>query len=392
MSIQNHIKDILSISQRECGFLLHNRAYRLSMIGFPLLVIVFFLTLMNEGVPTKLPAGIVDLDNTTTSRAMIRQLNAFQTTNIVNYYNNVDEARNAIQKNEIYAFLYIPKGFSKDLIASRQPTISYYYSNISLAAGSLLMRDMTVVTTLGKAKVGITKLAALGNSNNQIATFLQPIVVDSHQLQNPWTNYDVYLSHLVIPGEIMLFVMLVSTYSLGCELKFKRSRELMAKAHGSILKAVLGKLLPQFISFLSIFYIFFFIIYGVCDYPHENGVFPLLLLGFLAVLSAQGFGVMMFSIAPSMRMSMSMCCLWGILSFSLIGTAYPVPSMSPIIKSLSVLFPLRHYYLIFDIGIFNGFPLHYCWKHILALVIFALAPMAFLWNMKRSYYHDVYLE
>ena len=124
------------------------------MVVFPIAVIVFFTTVLGEGQPTNMPVGIVDLDNTTTTRALIRQLDGFQTSKVVGYYNSMQEARQAIQRNKIYAYLYIPEGTTRELLASRRPKISFYYSYTSLTSGSLLYRDLKTISTLGSAAVG----------------------------------------------------------------------------------------------------------------------------------------------------------------------------------------------------------------------------------------------
>ena len=103
------IKQVLDVARRECGLLVHNPMYLFCMVVFPVIVTLFFTSLMSQGQPTDMPVGIVDLDNTSATRAMIRKLDAFQTTKVVAYYDNVAEARNAVQQNKIYAFLYIPK-------------------------------------------------------------------------------------------------------------------------------------------------------------------------------------------------------------------------------------------------------------------------------------------
>ena len=112
------------------------------MVLFPILVIFFFTSMLDDGLPTRLPVGIVDLDNTSTTRALSRKLEGFQMSQVVARYPSYSEARHAIQRNEIYGFLYIPKGTTEKLLASRQPKISYYYTYTTLAAGSMLMKDL----------------------------------------------------------------------------------------------------------------------------------------------------------------------------------------------------------------------------------------------------------
>ena len=69
---------IWTIARRECKILYVNRIYFFSMVVFPVLALVFFTSLMDEGLPEDMPVGVVDLDNTSTSRGLIRRLDAFQ--------------------------------------------------------------------------------------------------------------------------------------------------------------------------------------------------------------------------------------------------------------------------------------------------------------------------
>ena len=208
------------------------------MVVFPLLAMVFFTSLMDEGLPQDMPVGVVDLDNTTTSRSLIRRLDGFQSTKVIAHYPSVNEARRAIQENEIYAFLYIPKGTTDALLSSRQPKISYYYNMGSVMSGSLLMRDLKTISNLGSAAVGQATMRAKGYTPEQIQAFLQPIRIDLHQVGNPWTNYNAYLSTVLVPGVMMLFIFLITAYSLGMELKFGRGKEWLRLADNRIVVQV----------------------------------------------------------------------------------------------------------------------------------------------------------
>lgn len=385
------LKAIYKIALRECGIMWKNPIYGFCMVVFPLFVILFFTTLMSDGVPTDMPVGVVDADHTTTSRQLIRQLDAFQTSHVVGHYATVDEARQAIQTNNIYAFLYIPKGTEAGLMNGTRPRISFYYSNVTLVAGSMTFRDLKTISTLGSAHIGIQKLSNVGKTNNEIRTFLQPIVIDLHMIGNPWSNYNVYLTSFIVPGLLMLFVFLITPYSIGTELKFKRSKDWMRLANNRVWVAITGKMLPQTMLFLSIFYVFEFYIYHVLGFPHPGGIVPILLSGLLAVLSSQGFGIFAFGLIPSLRMSMSVCSLWAVLSFSTGGATYPIFAMDNFIGGVAQLFPLRHYYMLYQICIFNPFPLTNAWFHLMAMAIFALLPLFVLWNIKRSMLIYVYI-
>lgn len=384
MKFGKTIGQVYNIALRECGILRKNPIYGFCMVFFPLIIIVFFTSLMRSGQPVNIPVGVVNQDNTAMSRKLIRNLDAFQTTNVVAHYPDMNDARRAIQRNEIYAFLFIPKGTADGLTSARQPKISFYYSSVSLVAGSLVFRDLKTISMLGSASAGSALMTAKGYTDKQIKAFLQPIVLDTHLINNPTADYNVYLSTVMVPGVLMLFIFLITAYSIGTELKFKRSKEWLAMANNKIGIALIGKLLPQFLVFLSIMYGFEFYIFYVLEFPHPGGIGMILLLGLLSVLACEGFGIFAFGLMPSLRMSMSICSLWAMVSFSVSGATYPVFAMDTMIGAIAQLFPLRHYYMIYQINVFNGYPLTDSWFNILALFMFALLPLFTIKNIKRA--------
>ena len=376
---------------RELLILRQNHIYRFCMVLFPILVIFFFTSMLDEGLPTSLPVGVVDLDNTSMSRSLTRKLDGFQMSKVVAHYPSMAEARRAIQRNEIYGFLYIPKGTADKLVASRQPKISYYYSYTTLTAGSMLMKDLKTISTLGSAALGQATMRAKGLTDKQIQTLLQPITVDLHMIANPWSNYNAYLSTMMVPGLIMLFIFLISAYSIGTELKFATSKKWLEMADNNITVALLGKFLPQTIIWLAIVFGYEWYVFYHLGFPHLGSPWMLILLGLMQVLSAQGFGIFAFGLMPSLRMSMSICSLWAVLSISMAGSAFPVMGMDSALQSLSWLFPLRHYWMMYQTCVLNGFPLVESWFHFAALAAFMLLPWLVVKKIKNAMLTYVYI-
>lgn len=389
--MKSNLPTVLSVAWRECHRLKGNRIYLFCMVVFPVFVTLYFTSMMGEGIPTEMPVGVVDQDNTSTTRKLVRTLDAFQTTHVVSRYPSVDAARQAMQHNEIYGFIYFPKGTTASLNASRQPKISFYYSYASITAGALVFRDLKTAATLGSAGVGQATMRAKGYTDQQIKTFLQPIVVDLHPVSNPWINYNFYLSTMLIPGCIMLFVFLITAYSLGTELKEGTAKQWVEAANGNMVAALVGKLLPQTVVFLAVFLGFMAYLFGVLGFPHPGGWSAILATGVLTVLAGEGFAVFIFGVYPSLRMAMSVCSLLGVLSFSMVGTAFPTLAMNPILQTLAAIFPLRHYFLLYEIGILNGQPLAEVWGSVAALLIFALLPLLVVRQLRRVMLNFVYI-
>ena len=92
---------IFRIARREVFRIATRPLYLFCMIIAPLFCYLFFTTLMWNGLPTDMPAGVVDLDNTATTRSIIRNLDAFQQTKIIAHYPSFADARKAMQQKEL---------------------------------------------------------------------------------------------------------------------------------------------------------------------------------------------------------------------------------------------------------------------------------------------------
>ena len=385
------LSKIARITLREFRIHGKNHIYIFCTVIFPLFLIFFFTNFLGQGLPTNMPAGIVDMDNTSTTRRLVRMLDSYQSSEVVAHYPTVNEARQAMQRGDIYAFFYFPKGTTEELLASRQPKISFYYNNSFLLAGSLMYKDMRVVATRAAAGVGLAKMQAQGYTEDQIMAFLQPIVVDTHPTINPYLNYNFYLSTTIIPGCLMLFIFLITAYSIGTELKFGKSKEWMAMADNNIHIAMLGKLLPQFVVHLIIVLIYLVYTFEILQFPHACSFWQLIPYGILLVAVSQAFGVFVFGLMPSLRMSMSICALWAMLSFTISGFAFPLDAMDPQIQALSWLFPLRSFFMIYQMTLFNGYPTSYAWIYYVVLMIFLVLPFFVLPNIKKAMLKFVYI-
>lgn len=374
---------ILKIARRELRRMASKPIYWFCMIAAPLFCFVFFTSLMAEGLPTDMPLGLVDNDNTTTSRSLTRNLDAFEMTSIKEQYANVTEAREAVQRGDIYGFYYIPKGTTRKAQRQELPVVSFYTNYSYLVAGSLLYRDMRTMSELASGAASRTVLYAKGATERQAMAFLQPIVIDSHAINNPWLNYNVYLSNVILPGLLMLFIFMVTVFSIGTEVKYNTMHDWLIMARGSMFHALAGKLLPQTLIFFLIGIAFAIGLYGVLHFPCHCGLPTMLLVMFLGIIGAQGLGVFMFAMLPTLRMSLSFASLWGVISFSICGMSYPVMAMHPTLQGLSLLFPLRHYFLLYVNCALDGYPLMNAAPYVVGLLLFASLPLLLLRRLKK---------
>lgn len=381
----------MNVAKRECKRLTSRPLYLFCMVFVPLFSYIFFTTLMYQGLPTDFPVGLVDQDMTSTSRQLGRTLNSFEQTEIVAHYPTINEAREAMQRGDIYGFYYIPKGTTVKATSFKQPTISFYTNNTVLVAGSLLYKDMRMMSEMAAGAVTKKVMIAKGKTEDQAMDYIRPIVIDTHPLNNPWLNYSVYLSNVFIPGMVMLMIFMITVYSIGVEIKDKTSHKWLEMGNGSIWISLGGKLLPHTIIFFIMGLIYNILLYGILKYPCNSGIFPMILATLCLVLGSQGLGVLMIGTLPTLRLGLSFASLWGVLSFSMCGLSFPAMAMHPVLQALNVLFPLRHYFLIYVDQALNGYPMCYSWMNYVALLLFMMLPFLVANRLKDALINYKYM-
>ncbi|MBR2638147.1 MAG: ABC transporter permease [Bacteroidaceae bacterium] len=389
MLIIHHIKRVVL---REIDTIATQPIYLFCMVVAPIACFILFSTLMYQGLPEKLPVAVVDADNTPTTREIIRNLDAMQQIGIVARYVTAEEAFEDMKRGNIYAIYYIPEGTTKSLIEELRPTISYYLNYSYLVAGSLTYRDMYIRTLLTNAAIGTSAIIAHGGTKHQAQVFVQPIVIETHAIGNPWLSYSIYLNNTIFPGVLSLFIFLLTAYSVTLEIKTGRAKELLHTSGNNIIVAVIGKLIPQsiFFSLTAIFYNLY--LYKYLHFPIHDGIGSMILVSILLVIASQSLGLFLAALLPSPRWAMSIASLWGVVSFSISGFSFPIEGMSGSIQAASNLFPLRHYFTIYCNQALLGEPIGYAATHYAALLLFCLLPLPLMGRLKKALENYPYIK
>lgn len=390
---------MLDVFLRELRRLATTPVYWLTLVVAPLFCALLFTSLMRSGLPADLPIGLVDMDGSATTRNLARNLDAFQNCHIAERYASPTEARAAMQRGDIYAFYYIPRGTTQKLMSQRSPIVSFYTNNQFLVAASLTYKDMRMMSELMGGAATRTVMRGKGVTDGQTMALLQPIVIDTHPIGNPSLNYSIYLSNILLPGVFSLFCLFMTVWGIGIEIKESTADELLATAarrgHPGVAtisaRALFGKLAAQGLLMQLVGWTLVLYLYGYLRYPCQCGIPTALGIMTLFVAACQGLGAFMICTLPNLRLGLSFASLWGVVSFSICGMSFPVMAMPSWVQGISHLFPLRHYYLLYVNSMLDGWPLAAAWPYVLALAAFALLPLLYCRSfsriMARTAYH-----
>ncbi len=367
------------------------RMYIIAMVLVPLLCTLFFVGLMHRGLPLRTPVGIVDLDLSPSSRKITRMLNSEEVLAIDYRYDSFEEAMASVRRGESFGFFLIPENFERDAVAGKEPSLSLFTNMSFFVPGTLSFKGFKTGAVLTTAGMAQTKLTSVGVTDDATMALLSPVSIDTNGIGNPWMNYNYYLTTSFMSALMQLMVMLVTIYSITQEIKWGTSPRWLATARGSILRALVGKLLPQTVIFFITGLAMQGMLYGFFHFPLNCSPWTIAAAMLLMIVASQALGVLFVSALPNGRLAMSVAALTGILAFSIAAFSFPVASMYGGVGIFSYILPVRYYFLIYCNQGLNGLALYYSRFYFAALLAFPLVCWVLLPRLKRACQHPVYV-
>ena len=390
--MNTHIKALIGVSGREINRMTSRPLYLLAVVLLPLLSLLFFVSLMKEGVPVKLPIAVVDYDHSALSAKFSRTIDATPGSSVVMTPATEHEALSELRKGNIYGYVVMPHNLQSDIMNGAQPTVRFYYQNGLLIAGGLIQNDLTVTLHTLSAGVNKQKREAMGQDEVSVLAAIQPIKPDVHLLFNPETSYQVYVTTIMLPIMLQIFILMITVYSIGIEIKERTSREWLRMADKSVLIAVSGKLLPYTVIFFILTLFSNFLLFSVLMIPVNTSAGYLVLLSLMFVLAYQAIGVFFVGLLPMMRHSLNLAAFYGILALTLCGFSFPIEHMPEVFRLWAEAFPVRHYMHIFQSQILAGFDFVYAAPSYLKFLLFLLLPFVIIFRLKSALIYQNFIE
>ena len=381
---------ICQIILRELRHWAKRPIYLLGSVGVMVASALFFLTFFGEGLPEKLPIGVVDLDVSSTSRNFTRQLDATQLGRTV-AFGSVAEARREMETGRICAYVVIPEYFDRDVQSFRCPRMGVYVNAMyPVIGGALAYKDILFMVNLTNGAVQREVLRAKGVSDREIMARIEPFVLDAHNIGNAPTSYAYYLNNMILMGILAMSILLVVSYALASELKYGTSKELLELADDSVDLAVFAKLIPYTLLFSALGVSVELLLFGPLHYPLAGSIWGMVLGVLLLVLACEAVSVFIVSMVPTLRLSVCISALYSVLGFSFAGFTLPLSALPAALRGFSCLYPLRFFYRIYVQVALLGTGFSLWWIPCVALLLFQLLPLAGRSRLYGAYKYQLY--
>src|ERR1700722_10059845 len=224
----------LLVVRREWRWLRHDRTALILILGVPLFAFAVLTAVFSHPVIRDLGVVVVDADRSETSRAFAEEVASSSSLSIVERSGDLASAARAIRAGDAIGAVYIPADFERDLKAGRRPQVVAFYNQQFLTAAGVASSGLSdsLASASKRAVEPTAPKASRGGS----------LVAETIALVNPQKNYAQFLLRTLLPMVLHVIVTIAAGYSVGSEFGRRSMRTWLARAGGSPIVALAGKL------------------------------------------------------------------------------------------------------------------------------------------------------
>lgn len=175
----------------------------------PLLYPLLYSWIYTNEVVREVPVAVVDMSHSEMSRDFIRRVDASPDTRIALYCNNLDEAKDAIGRQETFGVIYFPTDFQTNIMRMEQSRVSVFCDMSFMLYYKAIFQTATAVAGEVNANIQIKRAGNWTDREDDITT--KPLDFDEVQAFNSTGGY----GNFIIPGVLMLIVQQTLLLGIG---------------------------------------------------------------------------------------------------------------------------------------------------------------------------------
>lgn len=367
--MRRHFFMLWAVVIKELRQTVRDRRMMVLLIAAPLIQLVIFGNAVEFDVD-RVPTVVVDLDQSEESETDLRRILADGTLRLIGEPRDVSAALRMLETGAAAVALIVPPGFAHDAAHGRGATLQVVLdgsdpnrANVAAAAvTSFLARE---------SEARMRALAARARAVGVQVRTLPYVEVRTRVLFNPELRSAVYM----VPGVTAMLLLLITTIVSAMGLARERERGtleqiLVTPVPGLVL--VLGKIIP-FALFGLLDFLLAMVVGGyMFDMPLRGSMALVVFATGLYLAITLGAGLLISTFSESQQQAFMGGFLFMLPAALLSGIMTPVRSMPPLLASLTLLNPLRHYAEILRGVLLRGAGSAEMTRQLVALAVMAL--------------------
>lgn len=305
--------------------------------------VVYSVAYGNENI-FDLPVCVVDFDNTSTSRKLIKMVDVTSEVSIEKSAASLYEAKQMFNNGEVNAIVRIPKDFEKKILKSEPSPVSLYCDGAYFMYYKSAQKAILSSSATLAGGIEVKKLLAKGENLVQASTSMSPMDVDIFEEYNPGGGYGSF----VMPG--LIFLTLQQTLLLGIGLLGGTKREkntfrfysVFRDNRGGISSLILGKSLAYVILYLFNFLLSLVVINHTFAFPFRGEFLYEMMLYIPYIFAISFMGLALSTLFRSRAHSLMFLIFMSPILLFLSGLSWPKESIPEVLSLFSSLFPSEY--------------------------------------------------
>ena len=367
-----NLKIIWNLLKKETELVLKDHSILLVLFIAPLLYFVLMGTTYINKDEEKVSVGIVDLDQTKSSKTFLNKIAATQKVEITKSYTNLLEAKSGLYKFEIQGIINIPHDFEKKLKKNESSPIGLILNNTKFLSSN----DINKAVNLVAMDYALESRQKFFESKGFNSTFAQqkatPIITQMHAVYNPTNNYGDFL----LPALLFLILHQTMLIGMGESIASDRKNGLMEvgfkESQNNFLNYFFGKTGFFLLLYFSYTIITYLVVYPYFDLPIKGDLLSLIAISLLFLLTTIFYGWFICSFFKSQTTAMEVISLTSYPVFLVTGITWSVSEMPLAVQFISNLIPLKPFFEFLKKSAIMGIDSHlYLGEiiHLLALLL-----------------------
>jgi ABC-2 type transport system permease protein len=214
---------------------------RLLLLSAPFLAWLVCLSVYALRVPRALHAGVVDLDRTTLSRTLVRDLQSSPSLEL-SHYASTDDLTAALRRGEIRCGVVVPRGTDEAVREGRTARIPLLRDATRSLPTTQAWQVVNTVVATEAARLSAARLMRAGLPASAARESALPLRLDARPLGNPWMDYLRSFAPALLPMFLQLALMVAGASCAGGARLMPRAWNLGRVAAWMLPAVVLGTL------------------------------------------------------------------------------------------------------------------------------------------------------
>jgi ABC-2 type transport system permease protein len=377
-------KQCLAIARREFYYMWRDKGLRYILLLVPFVGLILFSLLYSAQTLTGIPTAIADLDNSSSSRALVQKLENTEHLQVTARLSSYNEVRQLLEQGQVVVGVVIPENFGRRVALGRSTNVAMIIDGSNMIYSTNASSTVLTVTRTVSAEAGIKTLLARGIDPNQAEDAYQSVDIKEEYWFNPTVNYAYFLLLGFVMNMWQQCCMLASCTNVIGEMGVNSWLQIKALGIAKF-KFFFSKSAAHLIIFMLLAIALYALCFGVLKLPMQCGWGILLLFTLTAALALHGLGTMMSSLAPNAVDSARFGMMVALPSFVLSGFTWPIEAMPHVLQSLVWILPQTWFFQGLNYLTFKNAGWHFMLPYfacliIIALVCYAVSALAVAWS------------